>query len=97
MLVKCAEKTSIVRGGSIVAFVRKDRGDEKNTVCICNPQKPPHNLRNGCLPISGATPIGRAIMGKMPGDTVRAKLPNGKTAEIMILSVETDIPDAIAS
>jgi transcription elongation factor GreA len=44
--------------------------------------------------VSAASPVGRALMGRAPGDLVSVELPYGRTEELRIVSV--GIPDAAA-
>jgi transcription elongation factor GreA len=38
--------------------------------------------------VSAASPMGQALMGARAGETVTAELPNGRTVEVRVLSVE---------
>ncbi len=44
--------------------------------------------------ISASSPVGQALLGRAPGDSVTVELPNGRSTELEILSVRSDLPMA---
>ena len=44
--------------------------------------------------VSANSPVGEALMGRAPGDMVEVDLPNGRTAKLEVLAVESALPMA---
>ena len=42
--------------------------------------------------VSANSPVGEALMGRVPGDTVEVELPNGRTARLEVMSVQRPAP-----
>jgi len=42
--------------------------------------------------VSANSPVGEALMGRMPGETVEVELPNGRTARLEVISVQWPTP-----
>jgi transcription elongation factor GreA len=49
-----------------------------------------YESRNGDA-ISASSPIGRALIGHLPGDEVEVKLPRGRTQQLRVLTVRADV------
>ena len=83
-VINAAELDSnVVRVGSLVSV--KDEGSGKSlkyTIVGSTEANPSENR------LSNESPVGKGLLGRKKGDTVKVTLPNGKTRELKITKIE---------
>ena len=83
-VINAAELDSnVVRVGSLVSV--KDEGSGKSlkyTIVGSTEANPSENR------LSNESPVGKGLLGRKKGDTVKVQLPNGKTRELKITKID---------
>ena len=83
-VIKASELDSnVVRVGSLVSV--KDEGSGKSlkyTIVGSTEANPSENR------LSNESPVGKGLLGRKKGDTVKVTLPNGKTRELKITKID---------
>jgi transcription elongation factor GreA len=75
--------SNVVRVGSLVSV--KDEGSGKSlkyTIVGSTEANPSENR------LSNESPVGKGLLGRKKGDTVKVQLPNGKTRELKITKID---------
>jgi len=75
--------SNVVRVGSLVSV--KDEGSGKNlkyTIVGSTEANPSENK------LSNESPVGKGLLGRKKGDTVKVQLPNGKNRELKITKID---------
>ena len=75
--------SNVVRVGSLVSV--KDEGSGKSlkyTIVGSTEANPSENR------LSNESPVGKALLGRKKGDTVKVQLPNGKSRELKITKID---------
>ena len=75
--------SNVVRVGSLVSV--KDEGSGKSlkyTIVGSTEANPSENR------LSNESPVGKGLLGRMKGDTVKVQLPNGKIRELKITKID---------
>jgi transcription elongation factor GreA len=73
---------NVVRVGSIVN-VKDDAGKSLKYTIVGSTEADPSQNR-----LSNESPVGKALLGRKNGDSVKVQLPNGKTRELKITKID---------
>ena len=74
--------SNVVRVGSLVS-VKDDGGKSLKYTIVGSTEADPSQNR-----LSNESPVGKALLGRKNGDSVKVQLPNGKTRELKITKID---------
>ena len=74
--------SNVVRVGSLVS-VKDDSGKSLKYTIVGSTEADPSQNR-----LSNESPVGKALLGRKNGDSVKVQLPNGKTRELKITKID---------
>jgi transcription elongation factor GreA len=75
--------SNVVRVGSLVSVKDESSGKSLKYTIVGSTEANPSENR-----LSNESPVGKGLLGRKKGDTVKVQLPNGKTRELKITKID---------